>query len=58
MNIFITGATGFIGRALTLRLRRDGHEVVAYVRDKKRAASQLGMEVSFLETKSGPEALR
>ena len=57
MNIFVTGATGFIGRALALRLRRDGHEVVAYVRDKKRAASQLGMEVSFLETSTGGEAL-
>jgi uncharacterized protein (TIGR01777 family) len=48
MKIFITGATGFIGRALVLRLRRDGHSIVAWVRDEKRAASKLGAGVEFL----------
>lgn len=32
MRIFITGGTGYIGRALCARLRRDGHEVRAVVR--------------------------
>ncbi len=29
MNIFVTGGTGFLGEALTTRLRDDGHAVVA-----------------------------
>jgi len=57
MNIFLTGATGFIGRSLLLRLRRDGHEVVAYVRDEKKARSLLGKECSVLETGAGDESL-
>ena len=32
MNVFITGATGFIGTALVQRLLRDGHTVQAWVR--------------------------
>src|SRR6202035_1039716 len=32
MRIFLTGATGYIGRALVRRLRGDGHEVRALVR--------------------------
>ena len=32
MRVFVTGATGFIGRALIPRLQRDGHAVVAWVR--------------------------
>ncbi len=32
MRVLLVGATGFIGRALTLRLLRDGHEVLAAVR--------------------------
>jgi uncharacterized protein (TIGR01777 family) len=48
MRIFITGSTGFIGRALVLRLQRDGHSIVAWVRDEKRAASRLGAGVECL----------
>ncbi|MEO8502726.1 MAG: NAD-dependent epimerase/dehydratase family protein [Acidobacteriota bacterium] len=32
MRIFLTGATGYVGRALARRLRTDGHEVRALVR--------------------------
>jgi uncharacterized protein (TIGR01777 family) len=44
MRIFLTGATGFLGRALVLALRGRGHEVVAWVRSLERARSLLGDE--------------
>ncbi len=49
MNILLTGATGFIGRALALRLRRDGHRVTAWVRSAERARAVLGAEVDLVE---------
>jgi uncharacterized protein (TIGR01777 family) len=49
MRIFITGATGFIGRALVLRLRRDGHQPVAWVRNLERARSLLGQECEIVD---------
>ena len=57
MKIFITGSTGFIGRALVLRLQRDGHSVVAWVRDEKRAASRLGADVELLSMEGDDAAL-
>jgi nucleoside-diphosphate-sugar epimerase len=30
MNIFLSGARGFLGRALTLALRRKGHAIAAF----------------------------
>ena len=38
MKYFVTGATGFVGGALAKRLRADGHEVRAVVRDPARAS--------------------
>ena len=32
MRLYLTGATGYIGKALCLRLRAEGHEVRALVR--------------------------
>lgn len=55
MRIFLTGATGFIGRALTLRLLRDGHQVVAYARDGAKARANLGGEVEIHEAAAGLE---
>src|SRR6516164_5877036 len=52
MRIFITGATGFIGRALTLRLLGTGHQVTAWVRDENRARSLLGSDVELVSTNS------
>jgi uncharacterized protein YbjT (DUF2867 family) len=34
MRVLLTGATGFIGRALIPLLQRDGHAVVAWVRSQ------------------------
>ena len=48
MNVFLTGATGFIGRALVLALLKEGHGVMAWVRSPGRARSQLGESVELL----------
>ncbi len=44
MRIFVTGATGYLGRALVRRLRADGHEVRALVRRTSgaEAVAELG----------------
>ncbi len=41
MKIVVTGATGFIGRALVQKLLADGHYVTALTRDVARAARRL-----------------
>ncbi len=38
MRAFVTGGTGFIGGRLVAKLRERGDEVVAVVRDPRRAA--------------------
>jgi uncharacterized protein len=57
MRVFVTGATGFIGRALTARLRADGHTVVAWVRSVERARRTLGGDVELERTDAGFAAL-
>jgi nucleoside-diphosphate-sugar epimerase len=44
MRIVVVGASGFLGGAVAKRLKRDGHEVVALVRDtaKARALADAG----------------
>ncbi|MCA9675958.1 MAG: SDR family oxidoreductase, partial [Myxococcales bacterium] len=42
MHVVLTGATGFLGRALVLRLLGDGHAITALVRDAGRARAALG----------------
>ncbi len=48
MRIVLTGATGFIGRALVLRLLRDGHQLTAMVRDLARGRDALGPDVALV----------
>ncbi|HTF88270.1 MAG TPA: TIGR01777 family oxidoreductase [Planctomycetota bacterium] len=48
MRILVSGATGFVGRALIARLERDRHRVVAWVRSPERAADVLGTSVATL----------
>lgn len=42
MNILITGATGFIGRALCKALRADGHQLTVLSRQPEQASTVLG----------------
>lgn len=56
MRILVTGATGFVGRALTLRLLGGGHEVSAWIRAVDRARSQLGPEVRLVAAAGGAPA--
>ena len=48
MKVFLTGATGFIGRALVLALLQKGHSVAAWVRCPATARAQLGKDVELL----------
>jgi len=48
MRVLVTGATGFIGRALCMRLLGAGHVVVALSRSPKRARVSLGAEVEIV----------
>ncbi len=45
MRVLLTGATGFLGRALGHALARDGHEVTALCRDPARVAARCGPHV-------------
>jgi uncharacterized protein len=57
MRIFVTGATGFIGRALTLRLLGGGHQVSAWVRSPEHAKNLLGSGVRLVAASGGLQAL-
>jgi uncharacterized protein (TIGR01777 family) len=58
MRVLITGATGFIGRALVPVLRREGHQLIALVRSVERTRSLLGAEVEPLALSAGTHAVR
>jgi len=45
----VTGATGFTGTALCKRLRAEGHDVLAFVRSKERAAHLIELGVECVE---------
>lgn len=48
-TVLVTGATGFIGRALCTALRERGDSVVALTRDARRARRLLGADIEPLE---------
>ena len=48
MRVLITGATGFIGRALVPLLRQEGHSVLVWARNESRARARLGAEVDVV----------
>lgn len=41
MNILVTGATGFVGKQLTIRLLNEGHNIYALARNEKKADSLI-----------------
>ena len=41
MKVFLTGATGFVGRHMLERLLAEGHAVRALVRDPQKAGAHL-----------------
>ena len=41
MKIFLTGATGYLGKRLLIQLLEEGHHVVCSVRDQKRLSLKL-----------------
>lgn len=49
MKIFMTGATGFIGRSLAQRLVGEGHQVVAWARSPERARDALGADIEIVQ---------
>jgi dihydroflavonol-4-reductase len=48
-RIWISGATGFVGKALVRALRARGDEVIAAVRDPRKAGDLVDMGVTVLE---------
>jgi uncharacterized protein (TIGR01777 family) len=57
MRVFVTGATGFIGRALIPLLHREGHTTMAWVRSETTARSLLGAGVELVPASGGFPAL-
>ncbi|MFB9884875.1 TIGR01777 family oxidoreductase [Balneatrix alpica] len=49
MRVLITGATGFLGCALVAMLTHQGHELVVWVRNLRRAREMLGHHVRAVE---------
>lgn len=47
--VLVTGATGFVGRALVADLLRDGRRVIAWSRDARQAQALLGPAVWVVE---------
>lgn len=57
-RVLVTGATGFVGQALCLRLTRDGWRVLAWARSPERARARLGEDVEIVPVREGDAELR
>jgi nucleoside-diphosphate-sugar epimerase len=49
MKVFVTGGTGYIGSAVSLRLKKAGHDVQALVRNKDKAAALTAAGVKLVQ---------
>jgi uncharacterized protein (TIGR01777 family) len=58
MHIFMTGATGFIGRAAVAHLQGQSHAITAWVRNEARAKGLLGSGVRIVGPKLSKKDLR
>jgi nucleoside-diphosphate-sugar epimerase len=59
MNTLVTGGTGFIGRALVIRLLQEGNRVTVLTRDKRKAKTFFNKQADVLEVDiCNPESLR
>lgn len=56
MKVLVTGATGFIGRALVAALRERGDEVRALARDPAKARAGLGVDAFAWDSRSAVPA--
>lgn len=56
-RVLVTGATGFVGRQLCLRLAREGFEVQVWTRSATTARAALGQGPQIVEAGEGREAL-
>jgi len=48
-EILVTGASGFVGSAVAIKLHRSGHRVRALIRRDSRRAQLAGLDVDFVE---------
>lgn len=58
MHVFITGGTGFVGKAIVLRLMRDGHTVSVWTRRPDEAPALVGGDPELADANAGLDALR
>ena len=56
MKVFVTGATGYIGTAVALRLKKAGHDVLALVRSKEKGAALQAAGVKLVAGDMGSPA--
>jgi len=56
MKVAVTGSSGLIGRALTARLRADGHQVVRLVRRPPRGGEDRASDTGVSEVRWDPRA--
>src|SRR5256714_2847983 len=56
MKVFVTGGTGYIGGAVSLRLKKAGHDVQALVRNKEKASALQAAGVKLVQGELGNPA--